>query len=799
MGRGVRVGHDETDGHREAVGGGRRRPLGAELARSLTAERAARAAAEHAAEWIEPLRAAATEAVTAVSLDAVIRDCLTAVASSLGVDAAAVLIASDDRSHLIARASVGLTQEVDLGVNIPAGAGFAGRILASGEPLIIDDLEHFEVVSPVLRSSGLRSLMGVPLLVSGEIVGVMHLGSRELAHFAEDELAILESLAYPIAAAIERVRLFEIERTLREEAELTAKRLAALQRITSALAGARSMTEVCETIAEKAVVSQRAGTGETGIWMLKGGRLLLVTGGPAAEAFMEIPLDPSLPAAAHLAGAPPLFVETRAELLKAWPVLESTKTAAFAAFPLVIGGVPVGVMAVAYHVDHHFDENEKTFLTAVAEQAGVALERARAAEVEEAVHGRRSFLAEMSLALTNRYASPTQLLETLARLAVPRLADYCTVLLERSGGFRSVARASHSSAPDPIEADIERARSGGESLLEAVFRSRRPIIVERPGTETECGGDNASIMLVPFENHGRAVGVMAFVACGEHPAYHEEDLEMAEELAARAGRLVEDLTQRERERELAEALTRALLPPQLPRLPGVELAARYVPAEAGPVGGDWYDAFPLPDSHLGLVVGDVGGHGVEAASAMARLRNGLFAFASEGHDPPSIFERLSGLLAYATSGWTIPDPIASVLFATIDLETLVAEVTCAGHPPWLLVREGRAELKDCGGRVLAGSLPSSPAAAEHQLEAGDTCIFMTDGLVERPGEELSVSLDRLAAAAEENASLASEELADRLLEATAPPRGRHDDCCVLVLRITRTPDRPPQQGRDRTR
>lgn len=785
-----------TQEHGEASGGERAHPLGENLAAPLAAAEAARAAAEHAEEWIEPLRKAATEAVTVPSLETVIRDSLAVVAESLGVDSASVLIASDDRTHLIARAAVGLAREVDIGVNIPRGVGFAGRILETRRPLIVDDLRHFQVYSPVLRESGLRSLMGVPLVVGGDVVGVMHLGSHQVGHFHEGDLAVLEAVAYPIAAAIERVRQFEVERAHREDAELTAQRLAALQRITSALAGARSTEDVCATIAERAVVAQQPGHGETGIWMLRGGRLLLVTGGPTAEAFSEIPLDSSLPAAAHIAGAPPLFVESRRELLERWPVLSSTPTAAFAAFPLVVGKVPVGVMAVAYHHDHHFDETERTYLTAVAEQAGLALERARAAELEAATQARRSFLAEASLALTNRYASPGQLLETLAHVVVPRLADYCTVLLERAGTFETVARAPHVLTGDPLESALARRESEDESLLDAVYRSGKPVVVRG---DAAPGGDGASIMLVPLANHGSQAGLMAFVAAEARDAYSDEDLEVAEELAARAGRLVEDLVQRERERQLAEALTRALLPPQLPAIEGLELAARYVSAESGPVGGDWYDAFKLADGRLGLVVGDVGGHGVEAASAMARLRNGLVAFASEGHDPASVFERLSGLLAYEATSWSMPDPIASVLFATLDLERLVLHSTCAGHPPWLLVRDGRSELRECGGRVLAGSLPAVTAASDHQLERGDTCVFLTDGVVERPDEELTASLDRLQEAAEEHAALPVEEMADRLLDATAPAEGRRDDCCLLLLRVSAPPAPPPRRGRSRAR
>lgn len=766
-----------------------------ELERSLAAERAALSLADHADEWIEQLRNAAAEAVTNLSLDEVIRDALSAIAASLHVDAAGVLLASEDGSELIARAASGLVQEVDLGVRIPAGRGFAGRILASAEPLIVNDLENFEVVSPVLRASELKSMVGVPLLSRGKVVGVMHAGSKTGNRFATRDLEMLELLSYPIATAIERVRLFETERELRETAEVTMRRLAALQQITSELVRARDVEDVCQTIVAHAVSSSAGEDGEPGIWILRDGRLVRMIGGPMSEAYSEIPLDPSLPAAGHLAGEGPLFVETRSEGLARWPALAGTDTHAFAGFPLVVGGERLGVLAIGYRQDHHFDENERAYLTAVAEQAGIALERARAAEAEAAVQGRRSFLAETSIALTNRYATPSQLLDTLVRLALTRLADWCSIMLYRGDHFERVALAYDPDRVRESGIDVAASRVVAENagLPTQALRSNTtlvlggagepPLVASEYGPVAEALG-MTSVMMVPLESHGRAVGVMAFVACLSQPPYRPEDIELAEEFAARAGRLVESLALREREQLLAEALSRALLPASLPRVEGIELVARYLPAEAGPVGGDWYDAFELPENKMGLVVGDVGGHGVEAASAMAKLRNGLVAFASEGHDPPSIFERLSRLLATEWTEWDMPDPIASVLFAVLDRSTLELQITCAGHPPWLLLRDGKAEMHECGGRVLAGSLPAQPLASSFELRRGDVCVFLTDGLVERPDEEMAMSLKRLQAEAEANEGLDLSILADRLVEATTPPGGRNDDCCLLAVRLS---------------
>ncbi len=625
------MGRDEMHAGSPQGGG----PEGGEpLAVSLAAERAARSLAEHLDDWIERLRSAATEAVTTLSLDEVMRTALSEIAANLKVDEAALLIAAEDESELVARTAVGLIQEVELGVHIPAGAGFAGRILATRAPLIVNNLEHFQVHSPTLRNSGLSSIVGVPMMVGDRVLGVLHAGSRGPRRFTDADRAVLEVIAYPIAAAIERVRLFESERRLREAAEVSARRLAALQRITSALAGAREASEVFQTVVDHAPAGVAGKGGHPGIWMLRDGRLRRVSGGgPDARAFPEIPLDSSLPAAAHLEGAEPLFVETREEMLSRWPVLATTGTCAFAGFPLVVDGERLGIMSIGFDSDHRFDDDERAYLTAVAEQASVALERARRAEADAEAREREAFLAETSLALTNRYASPAQLLDTLVRLAVPRLADRCAVLLERGGQIEMVA-SSH--RLEPLSTD-DRARladllsTGRIDAVEEVLSSGRPKILGGFAEDAPDLGERGrlaaaigltSAMLVPLERHSTPVGVMVFLACGAHPPYRSEDLEVATELARRAGALADDLIQRDRERTLAETLTRALLPAELPRLAGIELAARYQPAESGPVGGDWYDAFTLRGERVGLVVGDVGGHGVEAASTMARCATG---------------------------------------------------------------------------------------------------------------------------------------------------------------------------------
>ncbi len=133
-------------------------------------------------------------------------------------------------------------------MRIRAGAGVAGRVLATEQPLIVDDLSKVEVASETLRRSGVLSWAGVPLRSEDRVLGVMHVTSRTPGYFSEDDIEVLEVLADPIAAAIDRVQLFEAERTAGLTAELAAERLRSLQRMTAALASAGSADQVCEVI-----------------------------------------------------------------------------------------------------------------------------------------------------------------------------------------------------------------------------------------------------------------------------------------------------------------------------------------------------------------------------------------------------------------------------------------------------------------------------------------------------------------------------------------------------------------------
>ena len=236
--------------------------------------------------------------------------------------------------------------------------------------------------------------------------------------------------------------------------------------------------------------------------------------------------------------------------------------------------------------------------------------------------------------------------------------------------------------------------------------------------------------------------------------------------------LVEALYQRTRgDLRLAMTLQRSLLPEALPQIPGWELSAHYEPAEAGRVGGDWYDAFQLRDDRLVLVLGDVAGHGIGAAGTMAQLRNALRAHLFDGAAPHEALTRINDFATHL-----LPDAFATAVVARIDLGTGEIEMTSAGHPMPFVIAPG-TPARPAG---LAISPPLGVTEATYgpstvHLAPGESMVVFSDGLVERRTEDIDAGLRHLGT------TLSSLEHPDALTVHGIHPGDTDDDVTVILL------------------
>lgn len=234
------------------------------------------------------------------------------------------------------------------------------------------------------------------------------------------------------------------------------------------------------------------------------------------------------------------------------------------------------------------------------------------------------------------------------------------------------------------------------------------------------------------------------------------------------------------QRTVAQTLQHSMLPEVLPTIDGVELAVRYEAGVEGvDIGGDWYDVMTVGDQRVLVVVGDVSGRGLEAATVMASLRYAIRAFASQGDDPATILTKLGPLVSVARDGH-----FATVLCAVLDAPTGEVTIATAGHPPPALAEGRDCRFVDVPVGVPVGLRASGPyESVTIRLPARGTLLAFTDGLVERRGESLDDGLDRLCATvAQHDGDL--DGLLSRLVEALTPDRSE-DDAAILGLRWTR--------------
>ncbi|WEO93056.1 SpoIIE family protein phosphatase [Streptomyces sp. FXJ1.172] len=412
---------------------------------------------------------------------------------------------------------------------------------------------------------------------------------------------------------------------------------------------------------------------------------------------------------------------------------------------------------------------------------------------------RLALLAETTTQLTSTLDT-NETLRRLVALLVPRLADWVVIdlITERDEVWRTAVvhhedgtlvhheelQGPMPPVPEESPMPLSRALRGVASTLAGPTTYQQPpdsgIAVEQRHLFETTGIRSAAI--VPIRSTREVLGALTLGRAEKAGDFTTADLPLIEDIARRAAVALDNARLYQRQRKVAETMQNHLLP-QLPRVPGLEMIARYLPApHASQVGGDWYDAFRLSDGATALAVGDVVGHDLEAAAGMAQVRNVLRAYAWSQQEPPSrIVQRLDEAITHITNV-----PMATMIFARLDQADnghWELSWTNAGHPPPLLVsRDGlTCYLTDAHGILLGtDTCPPRPDATA-VLPPGSTLLLYTDGLIEAAGHSLDEGLGQLRQHA---AALAHRPLAsftDQLLRRVRPA-DNDDDVALLALR-----------------
>jgi serine phosphatase RsbU (regulator of sigma subunit)/PAS domain-containing protein len=657
----------------------------------------------------------------------------------------------------------------------PAGSA---KVIRTGEPELIPEMPD-EMLAAVaqddeqlelLLSVGFRSVLIVPMRARGRVIGDLALASSDSGRrYSEQDLPIVQELADRCALALDTARLYS------ELREAEASALRAVAELRTILGG------VADAITAQAPDGTLVYANDAAVAML---------GYSSQEDLLAAPLG-------EIAGRYEMLDENGAPL----PVERLPGRQALA-------GHEPEPLTVRYRVQGDPETRwSRVKSSPVRDQAGGV--RLVINLIEDITEIKRAELAQRFLAESGRVLAASldyeETLATVARLAVPEIADWCGVDVVGEDGMERVAVAHvdpekvrmAQEVAERYPADLE-----SDAGIGGVLRSgRSQLYPEIPDEMLVAGARDAehlellrslgmrSAMAVPMVVHGEVFGVMTFVSAEAGRSFGGSDLELAESLALRAGAAVENARLYHARSAIAKTLQASLLPPALPEVPRLELAASYLAAGEGfDVGGDFYDVFGTAEDQWYALVGDVCGKGAEAAAVTAMARYTIRAAAVRRRSPAAILRTLSEAMMRQEDGVAGAGRFCTIAAVHFDLsrERVRATVACGGHPlPALLRADGSVEELGTSGTLLG--LVDRPELHDvtGELQPGDTLVLYTDGLTEAAAPERVWTPEDLLAALRGAAGKPVRGVVDHLVAAAigeiAAPR---DDVAVLAVRAT---------------
>lgn len=380
-------------------------------------------------------------------------------------------------------------------------------------------------------------------------------------------------------------------------------------------------------------------------------------------------------------------------------------------------------------------------------------------------------LAEAGLRLSGTL-EPRQVLETAGELLVPRLVDEARIDVLVPDTKGSPDTAVHFTAAESTPADSHR-------LAEAVAHAMRG------GPPLQDGGADSRILALPLISRGRILGALAVAR--RQRGFSDGERTYLQSMTSRIAVAYDNATRYQNERRLAVALQRALLPQELPDVPGVAIASYYRASALGAeVGGDWYDVIELPGGAVGLAIGDVMGHDVDAAIVMGSLRSALHAHALECTTPSEVLARL-----HAHCSTLEGDRFATCLYAVFEPRGRRLRYASAGHLPPLLVAGKRTDYLNLTPGPPLGVAHGGASDHETLLLPGSGLLLFTDGLVEHHTTRLDdrlATLRRVCCPAPDSV-LAPDTIIGRALGLLATS-GRVDDDTALLAAVPEWTPRP---------
>jgi PAS domain S-box-containing protein len=391
-----------------------------------------------------------------------------------------------------------------------------------------------------------------------------------------------------------------------------------------------------------------------------------------------------------------------------------------------------------------------------------------------------------------------ELLQRACQLVADSLADFCMVFLPDGDELGATAIAyrdpdrgtltvdlTDETVPATHRLAVATAYATGTSQLvgdvSAWMADRSEAspmlgdILARLGTET--------VLAAPLMADRRPLGVLAVGRRASRAGFAETDVAVIEELSRRVGVGLANADSSARDHSVAETLQRSVLPDALPSIAGLDFAVRYIPGTDDiDVGGDWYDAFPLGDGRVGLVIGDVVGHSITSASIMGQVRNLLRAYAIDLPEPSDVLARTNAALSRL-----LPEAMATAVYAVLDPASGDLGYANAGHPPPVCAIDAEhiEYLDDAVGTMLGADAGGAFTAGYRRLTVGARLLFYTDGLIERRRQDIAEGFGALADAMRGAVGLDAEQTCAAVERELLGGATRDDDVCLLAAGLTR--------------
>jgi serine phosphatase RsbU (regulator of sigma subunit) len=628
---------------------------------------------------------------------------------------------------------------------------------------------------------------------------VLQLVFPETAQPAESMLARLGTFA---ARAAQALRASERTRTLGVELARTRTLLEVVAQTSEELSLAHTLETAVDSVADVLDAERIA------IYLWRDGRLQAAAARslegshePIAERLLQLVLGPQRGRGILVLddiAADPAFAALDVELAE-------TAIEAATAAPLLVPGEVVGLLAVYQPAGRRLTRNERSLLAALAAQLAVSVQNARlheeatrlGKELEQVLALERQAARQLGslYEISRSFAQSLSLeatLEAAATTVVHLLdVDAAVIRMRDARGANLVPRALHVadvrvadalraivSRPQPLEGlPVGRLRTGQAITLDgesaAKLSAHTPLL---PFLEK-----GATAVVVPIATSTELLGTLEIVSLDPGRPITEEATEIAKSVAAQAALALDNARLYQQQKEFADAMQRALLPHAEPDVDGLEVGHVYASSAHVDVGGDLYDFLALEDGRLAVVLGDVTGHGVDAAADMAMTKFVFRSLARENPEPGDFLEVANAVVCDEIA----PGKFVTMLYMTVDPRTGTVATASGGHPlPRMLLPDGTVRVLQARGLALGIDPDQRYEAVGAELPPGAAVVLYTDGLVEaRRGGEF-YGTERLDAALAAGRGLGARELAHAMLDDCREFGGRElaDDCAIVVIR-----------------